>query len=809
MKKLVILLLGIVSTAATAAEDTLMLFDFENPKEAKAFVTLKNNANKVVSNDDARFVASGKRSALFYVPKGGEGDHKWPRARVQIPRSKQDWSLYDQLNITFINPSQTTGKVTISIRTESGKSFAHYHVPLPPGKKVYTRQLPESLKEEKAVMLSFVCTAPPEPQTVYMDDIKLTVSDESVKKSITLLKKRIIRESAAVFWKNATMLNTRNGYLAELDKLKTSNIAPAEKSRSVRNILKKYLADKQVMWQKANDKLLADFAFYSKKDAVWDWCYTTGSQKIYRDTLPFIPALDRKMYVELARRETEGVQIVLRSKKDLKNVQYKVVEQSAVPGLDISVAPVGFVKVPPAGYPTENVNIIPDVELKFLKKFDLQQDLWQALWVDVKTSPDTPAGTYNAKIKITADNAPELIVPLTVKVWNFTLPKFPSTPALINFHTDTNHAAYIPKSRRKQVADEFISYRRGKKAFEKLSKEAEKLRELEIATENFLLQHRVTPAPLYITLRQLNVNDVQRWRDQGGKYFSVTYLPPHTVKEGEKFPAWGKKRTLNNLAATVPALQKANLMDGAYCYAFDEINWQKFYAAKDLMSEVKKLYPSLRLVTTTQDKDFGTTNGLDKFVDIWCPQVEGYVAMIDKIKEVRKQGKKVWYYCCNYDPGIDMIQEKPLTAPRLLTGMALQKFEADGFLYYNVHSGNKRQDMITTGPMTTHTGNNGSKYNGCGLLIYPTIAGPAASLRLKALRDGFDDSDYIYMLKNIPADKLTAEEKIEQQSLLRIPDEVIVYLDPENYDQTGKALLDYRKRIGNFLDKVYSKAVAK
>ena len=152
-----------------------------------------------------------------------------------------------------------------------------------------------------------------------------------------------------------------------------------------------------------------------------------------------------------------------------------------------------------------------------------------------------------------------------------------------------------------------------------------------------------------------------------------------------------------------------------------------------------------------------------------------------------------------------MILEKPLTAPRLLGGMALQKFEADGFLYYNVQSGNKRQDMITTGPVTKHTGNNGSKFNGCGLLIYPTAGGPAPSLRLKALRDGFDDSDYMNILKNLKTDKLSAGEKRELQELLNIPDNVIVYLDPENYDQTGKDLLEYRRKIGNFLDRVYSK----
>lgn len=806
MKKFAIILLGAVASLLPGAEDSLMLFDFENPRQTKRFVTLKDNANKVTFNTNPEYVASGKGSALFYVPKAGSGEHKWPRARVGIKDpALQDWSLYDNLQITFFNPSKTTRRVTVSIRTEKGKGQSSYHVPVPHGKKVFIMPLNDVVKEEKVVLLSFVCTAPPEEQTLYMDDIKLTVSDESVAVAIEAVKKRIIRESAAVFWENAGMTNIRNGFFQELEKLAQSKERPLDRSRQTVELLKNYLAAKKVMWQKANARLLKEFERYSEKNPVWDWCYVSSCQKIYQDTLPFVPGLDHKVTVELARRESEGLQIVLRSKKDLQNVQVKVVPVKAVEGLSVKAVPVGFVQVPPGGYPNENMKIVPDVLLEFMEKINITENKWQPFWMDVKAAPGCPAGEYKFTATFSADNAPDLTVPLTVRVWSFELPEFPSTPALINYHTDTNHAAYIPKNRRQKVAKEFISYRRGQKKFETLSDEAKNLRTLEIAAETMLLQHRVTPAPLYITLRRLNKADVQRWREQGGKYFSVTYLQPHTVQPGKPFPAWVKRKLLNNLKATVPMLEKAGLMDGAYCYAFDEIGFQKFYAAKELMTEVKKLYPDLRLVTTMGDYNFGTTNGMDKLIDIWCPQVEKYVKHIDKIKEVRKQGKKVWYYCCNYDPGIDMILEKPLTAPRLLGGMALQKFEADGFLYYNVQSGNKRQDMITTGPITTHTGNNGSKYNGCGLLIYPTAGGPAPSLRLKALRDGFDDSDYVYMLKNIPSAKLTAEEKIEQQSLLRIPDEVIVYLDPENYDQTGKALLNYRNRIGNFLDRVYSK----
>ena len=67
MKKFVILLLSAAAALLPAAEDALMLFDFENPKQPRRFVTLKGNANKVAYNTNPEYVASGKGSALFYV----------------------------------------------------------------------------------------------------------------------------------------------------------------------------------------------------------------------------------------------------------------------------------------------------------------------------------------------------------------------------------------------------------------------------------------------------------------------------------------------------------------------------------------------------------------------------------------------------------------------------------------------------------------------------------------------------------------------------------------------------------------------
>ena len=43
MKKLIIMLLGAAATVLPAAEDALILFDFENPREARLLWIKKNN----------------------------------------------------------------------------------------------------------------------------------------------------------------------------------------------------------------------------------------------------------------------------------------------------------------------------------------------------------------------------------------------------------------------------------------------------------------------------------------------------------------------------------------------------------------------------------------------------------------------------------------------------------------------------------------------------------------------------------------------------------------------------------------------
>ncbi|MBE6390161.1 MAG: DUF4091 domain-containing protein [Lentisphaerae bacterium] len=793
-------LLSILTVIPLHANSELMLLDFEDPRQAKSFEGLKGNANSMTHVDDPALVISGKGSGKIFMPTGGQGEHRWPRLTFRFPRHLYNWDSFDELRFDYVNPTPEYDRLTMSLLDQDAVSYPFYGAKLDKKKGEVVWQLPEAIRGKEIRAVRFVIGDSPVERIVYIDNIRLTASEESFQKKCAEFMRRVMRETSVEQWQQAGMSKEREALIFMVQTVTDSKNDLLKRAGKLQEFVAKYEDLKIRMWQTLCRKNIEEFNRKFSADAVWGYAWTSGMQKVYRAELPFEGIVGGTPALSLAKREREGVQIVLRARKNLKDVKVSVTLDSPNSKLTVTPLLVGHVKVPKPGYLTEKCTWWPDPLLPYADKFPLDADMWQAVWLDVCTTYDCPAGVYTAKVTVTAPGVPSLHIPVNINVWNFVLPKFPTQPSLINFHTDSNHAAFIPKERREKVAAEFIAYRRGQCNFASLSPEAKKLRQLEIDTETLLLEHNVTPAPLYITRRRLAKADVQRWRDGGGRSFSVTYLPPKEAKFGKPFESWVENMVMNNLNNTVPVLAADGLMDGAYCYGFDEIKNDKFFAAMQLMKKVKAKYPKLKIITTTEDREFGKTNGLDKVVDAWCPQAERFIEQIDLVRQVQKAGKEVWYYVCCWDPGMDMLIEKSLTAPRLLCGFAQKKFGADGFLYYGVISGNKYQDMITAGPLTSHTGNNRSKYNGCGLLIYPTDKGPASCLRLKAMRDGFEDIEYYHLLKAVPAASLSPDDRKAREDLLNIPGNVVTGL--ENYDLSGRTTGAYRSKVGKFLDRV-------
>lgn len=788
-----------ICCASIYSDESRVILDFEQPEQVVSFETLKENANSITHNTDSRYVISGAGSALMFFPKATQGESRWPRMKYTLKEDERNWSDYDELHISFYNQMDCDQTIAINVYDVNGKSHPlTYGFTIKPGKNEYVGILAQYIGDQKIGAINFYTSDSPVDVSVYVDDVFLVASDEKSLLKVRELEKQVLREAPAIYWKRAGMQDKLEAILNDIAELRDAKYKAMERSRKVVDLKNKYLEEKNKMWFVLCQlsKIAFDNAY--PDSAPWGYAWTSDTQKIYRNELPFFAEYTGTPSVSLARNEREGLQIILRSRRNLKHVNVTVLSDKNEKKLEINPLVVGFVKPPTANYPVEMAEWRPDPLLPFADGFDMEANAWQPIWLDVHATSDCKAGSIHRTVKISADGVPDLVIPVEINVWNFELPKEPTQPSLINYNTDLHHSVYIDREHRMEIGQQFVDYREGKRSFESLDPQAKMLRKREIETENLLLEHKVTPASLYSYRRRLQVDDVKRWRQAGGTSFSVTYLFPRPVKKGEPYEQWVYSTVMNNLNATVPALEKENLLDNAWCYAFDEIAEDRFYASKLMLEQVKKAYPQLPIITTAYDKSFGKDSGFDQYIDAWCPQIERFVEQLDEVRKVQATGKKVWYYSCLYDPGMDMLLEKNLTSPRLLCGLAQIKYRADGFLYYSTINGNMVQDPIDSVPLTKHTCGENNGYNGDGLLVYPTVRGPASSLRLKAMRDGFEDIEYLHLLQSIKREKLTEKEQAQLDELLAVPESII--LNIEEYDMTGEALSSYREQIGNFLN---------
>lgn len=137
-------------------------------------------------------------------------------------------------------------------------------------------------------------------------------------------------------------------------------------------------------------------------------------------------------------------------------------------------------------------------------------------------------------------------------------------------------------------------------------------------------------------------------------------------------------------------------------------------------------------------------------VDIWVVNPERYKAAGKNIAEVRKLGKAVWFYTFfaprNNSPTW-LIDFAPINH-RITPGFINQRLGFTGLLYWRVDTWTEEPwRNVDTNPHPEKQ----EHYPGEGMLIYPGkqvgIQGAVPSLRLKWIRDGVEDYEYIEILK--------------------------------------------------------------
>jgi len=193
-------------------------------------------------------------------------------------------------------------------------------------------------------------------------------------------------------------------------------------------------------------------------------------------------------------------------------------------------------------------------------------------------------------------------------------------------------------------------------------------------------------------------------------------------------------------------------LDRAFVYPLDEPAPPQYPRVREVVAKIREIAPDVRVLLTEQYEP-----ELADAVDIWCPLLSRMG--MDRLAERQLEGEVFWWYTAVNPraPYPTFLVDDYGTAPRILPWMNA-RFCIEGLLYWNTTQwravGDPWEDMLTL-PW--------ARANGDGSLLYPGsevgIDGPVASLRLKLIREGLEDHQYLTILRELVNREAGAEAR--------------------------------------------------
>jgi hypothetical protein len=330
--------------------------------------------------------------------------------------------------------------------------------------------------------------------------------------------------------------------------------------------------------------------------------------------------------------------------------------------------------------------------------FDVERGKNQPIWVDVFVPRDAAAGVYQGTFTITCDQG-NFTGPVKLEVWNFTLPLRPSLKSSFLLWSATDPASVQE-----------------------------------------LLRHKLSPAKTLPSDERglidgfgLTSGDLGFWSGADISHCSMQPAPPV------------------DLLRQAVATHAPDLF--LYNYTADEIDRCPALSAQ-LKQWARNLHQAgvSNLVTMAPRADLlddGSGTGRS-VVDIWALLPVLYDRNVTAILAAQQKGDDVWSYNSlvqdSYSPKW-LIDFSPINL-RIQPGFINQSLGLKGLLYWRV-------DLWSADPWNEANSSQFPQYPGEGLLVYPGkmvgIEGVAPSMRLKWLRDGVEDYEYIELLKEAGA----------------------------------------------------------
>ena len=370
--------------------------------------------------------------------------------------------------------------------------------------------------------------------------------------------------------------------------------------------------------------------------------------------------------------------------------------------------------------------------------FQVQQNKDQAIWVDLFVPRDAPPGQYTGKFTVTSDQG-QVDVDVALTVWNFELPLKPGLKSAFLISVSDNKQSYIE-----------------------------------------LLKHKLMPGSL---------RDVRWEREFIDKYgltmVHVGFWSGADMGNCSMYPA----PSVSSVQAEVARHQR-DLVH--YSYFADEIN-----PCTNLWDEVKKYgrnlraggaHPLLVMAPVPELLDDGSGTGKSA-ADIWVLHPVQFGS--EALNQAMAKGDAIWSYNTlvqdSYSPKWT-LDFAPINM-RIQPGFISQSLGLTGLLYWRI-------DNWVTGREWDNLTKYGAAWPGEGALVFPGkqvgLSGVCPGMRLKWLREGVEDWEYMEILKS----------KGRKDLALSIAKQIAP--DWRNWTRSTDALYAAKKELGEEIHRLFS-----
>ena len=491
--------------------------------------------------------------------------------------------------------------------------------------------------------------------------------------------------------------------------------------------------------------------------------------------------------------------MVLRPTKPLRQLtaaaeEFRGPDGAAISAQNVQVLRVYYHKV---HTPTDETGVRddwPDALPPLDKPLDVPAGRNQPLWVLVHVPKDAKPGDYSGRLTLKAEGW-SAAVPLRLHVWNFALP-------------ERNH---IETAWGMSPGNIF--------RYHNLKTDADRRRVLAMYFQNFA-DHRISPQnptpldPIRVKFLpeanppraelDFSAFDAEMTRVIDKFHFTNFVLPvegmgwgnyenrnePKIGNFGEQTPQY-QAMFASYVKQLESHLREKGWLKMAYVYWFDEPEARDYAFVQAGVDRLKKYAPGLQTFITKHElqKDWKGT------IDIWCPLTPFYNHHV--AQERRTRGERYWWYvCCGpHAPYCTLFIDHPATDLRVWLWQTWQR-NIVGALVWESTYWTARPDVaqnIYRDPMTYVEGTRPeeNKYwgNGDGRFLYPPLATatpglsgdkpviepPVSSIRWEMLREGIEDYEFLWMLRDLinkQRSSLTAEQVQSYESLLEVPESI-------------------------------------